>query len=334
MKVLDNVRTELVAAVDIETVRITDNFEDLDEEWQLAWEHKNKKDGQVLDNVELSNLWQRTASLYGEFSKVCAVSLAYLDGQGQLVCKEFYGENEKSLLESVAITLNNMKAKDASYRLVGHASKFFDYPFLSKRYVINELDIPLTLDSTSLKPWEGSNLCTNDIWKCGGTGAGSSLLALCKALSIPISKIDLVGDEVGRAYYSQEFERIGRYCSYDTVATFNVVRKFKREPVFQFDNVQYINAYSENLLEPYIAEEEIEQPILTKLFNTKQFNQEVKDYLTNLKIAKKDKETVEKLVLAHYLEIIGVTVQNKKELKEINEQRTLEIKEFFKTLLP
>lgn len=320
MKVLDNVRTELVAAVDIETVRITDNFEDLDEEWQLAWEHKNKKDGQILDNVELADLWQRTASLHGEFSKICAVSLAYLAGQGQLVCKEFYGENEKSLLESVAVTLNNMKAKDASYRLVGHASKFFDYPFLSKRYVINELDIPLTLDSTNLKPWEGSNLCTNDIWKCGGTGSGSSLLALCKALKIPISKLDLVGDEVGRAYYSQEFERIGRYCSYDTVATFNIIRKFKKEPIFQFDSVQYINAYSENLLEPYVAEEEVEQPILAQLFNTKQFNQEVKDYLISLKPEKvEDKQNLIKIITANYQEKGDKVAVKKTKEKEVTD---------------
>lgn len=331
MKVLDNVRTELVAAVDIETVRITDNFEDLDEEWRLAWEHKNKKDGQILDNIELANLWQRTASLYGEFSKVCAVSLAYLDGQGQLVCKEFYGENEKSLLESVAITLNNMKAKDASYRLVGHASKFFDYPFLSKRYVINELDIPLTLDSTNLKPWEGSNLCTNDIWKCGGTGAGSSLLALCKALSIPISKLDLVGDEVGRAYHSQEFERIGRYCSYDTVATFNVIRKFKKESIFQFDNVQYINAYSENLLEPYVAEEEVEQSLLQKLnLNKAIYTSELVDIRTILsksKLSKKDKEIVFDLIKASLSDIdkdFG-KVKNNEEIDKIINQLKQEL---------
>lgn len=320
MKVLDNVRTELVTAVDIETVRIVNNFEDLDEEWQLAWEHKNKKDGQILDNVELADLWTRTASLYGEFSKVCAVSLAYLDGQGQLVCKEFFGENEKALLESVAITLNNMKTKDALYRLVGHASKFFDYPFLSKRYVINELDIPLTLDSTNLKPWEGYNLCTNDIWKCGGTGSGSSLLALCKALKVPISKLDLVGDEVGRAYYSQELERIGRYCSYDTVATFNVIRKFKKESIFQFDNVQYISAYSENTAEPIIIEEIIEVPVLTQLYNTKQFNQEVKDYLISLKPkTEEDKENLKKIIIANY-QAKGDKVAVKKEKeKEINE---------------
>jgi len=320
MKVLDNVKSELVTAVDIETVRITNNFEDLDEEWQLAWEHKHKKDGKTPDNNELADLWQRTASLYAEFSKVCAVSLAYLNPQGELVCKEFYGENEKAILESVAVTLNNMKAHNSLYRLAGHASKFFDYPFLSKRYIINELEIPLTLDTTSLKPWEGSNLCTNDLWKCGGTGSGSSLLALCKALNIPVSKLDLVGDEVGKSYYSGELERIGRYCSYDTVATFNIVRKFKKEAIFQFDDVQYITAYSENILEPYVAEEEVEQPILVQLFEKKQFSKEVKDYLINLKPqTEEDKNNLIKIILANYQakgDKVGVKKTKEKEVTD------------------
>lgn len=324
MKVLDNVRTELVTAVDIETVRIVDKFEDLDEEWQLAWEHKNKKDGQILDNVELSDLWTRTASLYAEFSKVCAVSLAYLDGQGHLVCKEFFGENEKALLEAVAITLNNMKAKDTLYRLVGHASKFFDYPFLSKRYVINGLDIPITLDTTNLKPWEGSNLCTNDIWKCGGTGSGSSLIALCKVLSIPVSKLDLAGDEVGRSYYDKEFNRIGRYCSFDTVATFNVIRRFKKEDIFQFDAVQYIMAYSEDGVRE--KEEEVQLPLLQRINSTKSIGekekQEVVKIITKKKLSKKDREIVFDLIKASLSEIdpnFG-KVKNEKEVNNIINQ--------------
>jgi hypothetical protein len=298
MKVLDSVKTELVVSIDIETVRIEDNFDDLDDEWQSAWEGKHKKEGKNLDNLELADLWQRTASLYGEFAKVCAVSLSYLSPQGELVCKEYYGKDEKQILEAVAVTLHNMKTVNPLYRLVGHASKFFDYPFLSKRYVINELKIPLTLDTTNLKPWEGNNLCTNELWKCGGTGFGASLLALSKALKVPISKVDLEGDEVGRAYFDGEYEKIARYCSYDTVATFNILRKFKFEPIFQFDKVTYIEEYS--CKENGIKEQEVELTLLQKLFDSKSFSAENKKevlvILTKPKLAKKDKEIIFELL--------------------------------------
>ena len=45
-----------------------------------------------------------------------------------------------------------------------------------------------------------------------------------------------------------------------------------------------------------------------------------------------DKEVVKKLVLAHYKEQIDVMARNKKELQEINKQRTEEINTFFKKL--
>ena len=75
-----------------------------------------------------------------------------------------------------------------------------------------------------------------------------------------------------------------------------------------------------------------EQPILLELYNTKQFNNKVKDYLRTQKILKKDKPTVQKLILAHYKEEIPLMGTNKKELQEINKQRTEEVTQFFKTL--
>ena len=105
------------------------------------------------------------------------------------------------------------------------------------------MEIPSILDTSDLKPWEQINLCTNDLWKMGGTGTGGSLLAVCNALQIPISKIDLVGDEVGQSYFNSEYEKIGRYCSHDAVATFNIFRKFKKEHIFEGE----LFDYSENL---------------------------------------------------------------------------------------
>lgn len=329
MKVLQGIPSNRVTGIDIETVRVVENFDDLDEGTQSAWEYKNKQDGEVPEYEDLKEKWSKNASLYAEFSKVCAVSLVFLH-EDKLYCKEFYGENEKELLMALSISLNNMEAQSRDYRLVGHAAKYFDYPFLCKRYIINGLDIPGILDTTLLKPWENKNLCTNELWKVAGTGAGSSLQALCNVLGLPVSKVDLVGDGVGKAYFDKELERIGHYCSLDTIATFNIVRRFKKESIFSFDEVTYVKAYTEQ--ENQVKELIEEQPLLVKLYNSKQFTDEVKEELKSLKITKKDKPVVQKLVLAHYKEQIDVMAFNKKELQEINKKRTEEITEFFKTL--
>jgi hypothetical protein len=291
MKLLKTIPSNRVVAIDIETVRIEENFEELPDRYKSAWEYKNKQDGEIPDYSELEEFWEKRSSLYAEFSKVCAVSLAYLDVQDNLVCKEFYGEDEKALLESLNIVLNNMQAYSPEYRLLAHAGKFFDYPFLCKRFLINEIDLPNVLDTSHLKPWEQLNMCSNELWRMGGTGAGSSLQALCTVLNIPVSKVDLVGDEVGKAYYDGELKRIGTYCSYDTIATFNVFRKLKKESIFEFDSVKYIEEYNDNMEEK--TEIKDERTVLEKLYQSNELTEPIQEEIESLigkkKLTKKDK---------------------------------------------
>ncbi len=324
MKILRGIRTEDIISIDIETVRVGEGFQDLNAGFQSSWEYKNKQDGEIPDYEELEKLWQRSSSLYAEFSKVCAVSLSFLH-EGVLFCKEFYGENEEELLKSLSVTLNNIYAKSRNYRLAGHAAKYFDYPYLAKRFVINGLDIPDILDVTDLKPWEQKNLCTNELWKMGGTGAGSSLQALCNVLNIPISKVDLVGDAVGKAFYNKEHERIGRYCSYDTVATFNVVRKLKKESIFEFEDVTYIVAYSDELVEP--TEVEIKLPFLEKIYKAVAIDdvtkKTIEDIVKKKKATKREKEVLEDILTSLYVN----SEMFKSDKPEVKEAKKLEIKQ-------
>lgn len=320
MKVLQNIKSELVVAIDIETVRITDKYEDLSPDFKSAWEYKNKQDGKVPSLEELSDSWERTASLYAEFSKVCAVSLTSMGKKG-LVTKEFYGSNEKALLQALSTSLNGMTALNQQYRLIGHAAKYFDYPFLGKRYIINGLDIPLVLDATNLKPWEQSNLCTNELWKLAGTGAGSSLQALCTALNIPVSKVDLVGDEVGAAYFKGEYARIGRYCSYDSIADYNVLRVFKKESIFSFEDVTYVLGYSDDmpLTEPTVI------PVLQRLYMSDKFPEEVKTEIKNTidrlngNMTPEDYENLKEIILAHYIDKKDRVADKKAKIEEVEE---------------
>jgi|Laugrespbdmm15sd_2_1035082.scaffolds.fasta_scaffold03271_9 hypothetical protein len=337
MKLLKDIPTRHFVGIDIETVRIVEKYEDLSPEWKSAWEYKNKQSGEVPFFEELADSWEKTASLYAEFSKICAVSLVFMIGEEKLKYKEFYGEDEAVLLTDLRAFLQRMSegVDGKNYRLVGHAAKYFDYPFLCKRFIINSLLIPTLLDTAHLKPWESRNLCTNqDVWKMGGSGAGSSLQALCTALGIPISKVDLVGDEVGAAYYRGEVERIAKYCTLDTIATFNVLRRVKGERVFQFDEATSVKETAQKeedkvvLKKPNIAKpvdkkieapkkEEVvdtrepedilfgKLPILHKLINATELlpetRQELTDLLKKKKLTKKDRVVVEDILVSLYI---------------------------------
>lgn len=332
MKVLNNIKSEHIVSIDIETVRIAENFEDLSDGYKSAWEYKNKNNGEIPDELELAELWTKTASLYAEFSKICAISLSFMHG-GKLFCKEFYGSNEKKMLELVSATLENILVKGSkekiTYRLLGHASHYFDYPFMAKRYVINGLDIPDICDHTAEKPWTVNNLDTNLLWKVGGTGAGSSLQALCNVLDVPISKVDLVGDQVGKVYFEKGYAKIGRYCSYDTVATFNVFRKFKKESIFQFEDVEYKSYSSDDETEVIVAEQ---LPLLEKLYKNNYLSDEIKVELERTlkkkKPTAKDKANLRNILVGVYV----ISEFMKSDDKDTVARKHNEIDEFLKTV--
>lgn len=346
MKLLRDIPTRHFVAIDIETVRIVEKYEDLSDEWKSAWEYKNKQSGEVPFFEELSDSWEKTASLYAEFSKVCAVSVTFLSkNEDKLLCKEFFGTDEQVLLAQLGDFLNQISGSSKDFRLVGHAAKYFDYPFLCKRYIINSLTIPTLLDTAHLKPWESRNLCTNaDIWKMGGTGAGSSLQALCTALGIPISKVDLVGDEVGNAYYRGEVERIAHYCSLDTIATFNVIRRIKGERIFEFGEVSYLDRKtSPNTAEGSLAKKEVDTrepedvlfeklPVLHKIMNATEIlpetRQELETLLKKKILTKKDRVIVEDILVNLYVD----STMFKSDKPELRESKKAEIKEILDSI--
>jgi 3'-5' exonuclease len=238
LKSLSNISLKHIIALDIETVRIVDDYFDLPEDLKVAWAYKHKKEKELPSYEELAELWQgKDSAVNAEFAKICAISFCALNGNDELVCVEIYGDNEVEILNKASKIINS---KDITgNRLLGHASEFFDFPFIIKRLIINGLPVPSMLDTGNAKQWEKTNLDTFNLWKVGGS-TSCSLVALCAALGVPISKGDLSGAHVDVSYYAGEYERIGRYCSHDAIAVFNIVCKLKGLPIYDFDDVEYI----------------------------------------------------------------------------------------------
>jgi hypothetical protein len=230
MTFLNNIDIKNIFTIDIETVRMVEHYEDLPEDYKVAWYYKQKQNGIELTDENLASTWEKEASLFAEFSRICAVSVAFLSkDMSKILVKEFYGPDEKQNLTGLSELLDKIEKANPSNRLAGHAAKYFDYPFMCKRFVINGMDIPAILDTAHLKPWETKNICTNqDIWKFGGIGPGTTLQAMCTCLGVGTSKDDLTGGEVGEAYFRNEYKRISDYCNLDVVYTLKAIMKIKK----------------------------------------------------------------------------------------------------------
>lgn len=328
MILLERYSSEYLLSIDIETVRIEENFEDLSEEYQSAWEYLHKREGKIPTFEELSELWLNTSAFYAEFSKICAISIAYINkNKSGYICREYYGPDEKFILQNVSAFLNAVSNNSNNFRLMGHAAKSFDYPFMCRRYVINGMSIPTIIDTAHLKPWENQNIDTKkDIWSFGGTGKPASLHVICTAMGVPTSKVDLAGDEVGNAYFRGEYSRIGRYCSYDTIALFNVIRKLKSEPIFNFDEVDYkVNVPSNQGDKIGLLKMMHDKDSLTD-----EIKEEIRAKVKENKLTKSEIEVVRHIILGAYIkeDFIGGSYDK----KEVKEAKEVEVAEFINSL--
>jgi len=333
MRALDKIPSTKIVAIDIETVRITNTLGEAGEDVKTAFAYKNKNDGEYPDDFSLEQLWVKTASLYAEFSKVCSVSIVNLNKEGSvLFCRNFSSDNESLLLKEVSDLLIKMVKVDPLYRLIGHSSKMFDYPFLCKRMLINGVPIPPVLDHSGLKPWEVNNLDTNELWKFGGL-TGSSLVAMCVALGVPISKDEMAGEMVGEYFYDGKLDEIAKYCDKDTIATFNCLRRFKYEPIFRFEDVIYIN--DSKLEDAKIISDIPEMPCLNQLYITKEFSDHIKEdirerFLNSGKVVlKKEWVMLEKWICDLYIN----SKMFEADVKDVIASKKSEVSEFVNSLI-
>lgn len=176
-----------------------------------------------------SSLYPR-AGIYAEFGKIICISVGYLVADGtahHLRKKSFYSHDERVLLEEFAELLNRHFSKPDS-RLCAHNGKEFDFPWLSRRMIINNIPLPALLDNSGKKPWEVNHLDTMEMWKFGDYKSYTPLNLLTYILGIPSPKDDIDGSQVHHVYYRlNDLPRIVKYCEKDVEALVKVFLRMK-----------------------------------------------------------------------------------------------------------
>jgi predicted PolB exonuclease-like 3'-5' exonuclease len=154
--------------------------------------------------------------------------------------KSFYGDDEKEVLESFASMLNT-HFYTSEKRLCAHNGKEFDFPYLARRMIVNDIKLPNILDLHGKKPWEVQHLDTMELWKFGDYKNYTSLELLTAIFGIPTPKDDIDGSDVWRVYWQEkDLERIASYCQKDVVAIAQVFLKYKGLPFLKDDQVKIV----------------------------------------------------------------------------------------------
>jgi DNA polymerase elongation subunit (family B) len=227
-----------VLFLDIETVGCVDHYSKLSERLKIQW----ARNANFFKREELQtdeDLFHEKAGIYAEFGKIVVIAVGkYVvneAGELGLRTKYFAEDDEKKLLVDFKTMLEKL---DGSTKLCAHNGKEFDFPYMSRRMLVNGITLPPLLDLAGKRPWEIPHLDTMELWKFGDYKHYTSLDLLAAIFNIPSSKGSMDGSMVNEAYYRQNaLAKIAEYCVGDVVAIAQLYLKMKGMNLIEEKNI-------------------------------------------------------------------------------------------------
>ncbi|WP_339663017.1 3'-5' exonuclease [uncultured Polaribacter sp.] len=223
--------------LDIETVPQEENWSSLSKSTQELFEKKTQY--QRKDETTAEQFYER-AGIWAEFGKIICISVGYfvdVKEVKQFRITSFYGDDEHQLLTDFKVLLDKHFAKKANV-LCAHNGKEFDFPFIARRMIVHQIELPKKLNLFGKKPWEIPHLDTLELWKFGDYKHYTSLKLLTSILGVPSPKDDIDGSEVAAVYYKEKnIDRIVTYCEKDTIAVAQILLRFNNEALLKDENI-------------------------------------------------------------------------------------------------
>ena len=223
--------------LDIETVPEEENFDQLSpykkELWAQKSAYQRKEDESPEEFYERAGIW-------AEFGKIVCISVGYFviqNSERNFRIKTFFGDEKQLLTEFKELLDNHFNLK--THVLCAHNGKEFDFPYIARRMIINNISLPKSLNLFGKKPWEIPHLDTMHLWRFGDYKNYTSLKLLAEVLGIPSPKDDIDGSEVAHVYYIEKnIDRIVTYCEKDVVTIAQVVLRFMNEPLLESEEIK------------------------------------------------------------------------------------------------
>lgn len=223
--------------LDIETVPQEENWSSLSKTTQTLFEDKTKY--QRKEEFTAEEFYER-AGIWAEFGKIICISVGYfavVDKKRQFRITSFFGDDEHQILTDFKVLLDKHFTKKSNI-LCAHNGKEFDFPFIARRMIIHQIELPKKLNLFGKKPWEVPHIDTLELWKFGDYKHYTSLKLLTNILGIPSPKDDIDGSEVAQVYYKEkDIQRIVTYCEKDTIAVAQILLRFNNEDLLKNEDI-------------------------------------------------------------------------------------------------
>lgn len=242
---LEKIKEENILFIDIETVSQSPSFELLTDKVKNLWAKKIQWQAEK-ENKTAEEMYDK-AGIWAEFGKIICISSGFIvneDGERHFRVKSYCGSDEKKILVAFSELLTKHFNKD-KHLLCAHNGKEFDFPYICRRLLVNELPIPKILDCSGKKPWEINNIDTLELWRFGDYKHYTSLDLLANLFGIPSPKEDMDGSMVGKVYWQDNnIDRISEYCINDVVTICQLLLRYKGLPVIPETNIDIIPSFN------------------------------------------------------------------------------------------
>jgi hypothetical protein len=223
--------------LDIETVPENENWNQLSTEMQELFEKKTQY--QRKEEFTAEAFYDR-AGIWAEFGEIICISVGYFVDEAKhkkLRVTSFFGDDEHKLLTDFKVLLDTHFTKKSTV-LCAHNGKEFDFPFMARRMIVHQIELPTQLNLFGKKPWEVPHLDTLELWKFGDYKHYTSLKLLTAILGVPSPKDDINGSEVAHVYYKEkDLQRIVTYCEKDTIAVAQILLRFNNEDLLKEEDI-------------------------------------------------------------------------------------------------
>ena len=236
---LHKINLEDILFLDIETVPQYPDYNSVPAAEQALWEEKTQN---LRKDEYTAEEYYNRAGIWAEFGKIVCISVGYFSfrhEQRTFRVTSFTGEEDTLLRDFVRLVEEHFSRPNKLF--CAHNGKEFDFPYLSRRMIINGIRIPNKLQLFGKKPWEVPHLDTLDLWKFGDYKHYTSLTLLAHALGIPSPKDDINGSQVRDVFYEEnDIHRIAAYCEKDTITVAQILLRLRYEPLLTDDEILII----------------------------------------------------------------------------------------------
>ncbi len=229
--------------LDIETVACSNDYNSLDERLKTQWARKAGFFKQRDESQTDEDAFNERAGIYAEFGKIIVIGIGKFGenekGELTIKLKTLFDHDEKKLLTEFKNLVDKIPP---GLKLCAHNGKEFDFPYLSRRMLVNAIMLPTVLNLAGKKSWEVPHLDTMELWKFGDYKHYTSLDLLATIFNIPSSKGQMDGSKVNEVYYKEKnLTKIAQYCLGDVLAVAQLYLKIKGMSLIPEQNILYSN---------------------------------------------------------------------------------------------